>query len=1154
MAQEVAMTHFSRVRKYVATASILYSLVFVMSAGAAVAVLDDKPPLSTSTIKPNFMFTLDNSGSMQSSYVPDGMDANFGKRCFKNNIANALYFDPTAAYPAPKGYVGATDTTFDFPDVPFNAAPWDGFNVAANWRDNIGAGWFTTSALLDLNSAFRANYDYLGSYQASDTRQKAYYARYTGTTPPVPVPGTCYADTSYTLVDVTLQPAAVKQSFANWFSYYRARMLAIKSAAGAAFSDLSKTDYRVGFHTINNFGANYLNVLDFTGMSRENWYKRFYSQTPGGGTPSRAAHIRIGEYFRGNGAAVGLPGAIDPIQQSCQLNFHFLSTDGYWNEGNPAFAPGNQDDKVPTLPTPVAGLVTGAAWPKLYRENPAAATGSQIKVPTLSDIATYYWATDLRPTLPNNVPTSTADPASWQHLSLYGISIAARGTLPYSYANPAITNQTLADIGNTANPLVWPNPINNSPSAIDDLWHATVNSRGLFFNVDSASQLAQAVSDALGDASGRSGTAAGVALANANLTTGGPDNLAYVPSYRSGQWTGELTAKRLDPDTGLPLVGDVWKHAGILDSQSAGLGWDTSRKLLTTANGVAVALRLNSLTPLQQASLGSPLTVAPKLISEQQAVLNYLRGDKTNEDQTGSTSFRYRPRASRLGDIINSDPVAITTPVAVYTDSFNPGYQAFKAANASRTPMVYFGANDGFLHAVNGTATGADAGKEVWAYMPSFLFRADASGIVAQTYKLTDLAPKKFAHHFYVDSALAVRDVDFKRTSQSSGSPTPTPNPPTDTDWHTVLISGLGKGGAGYFALDVTAPPTTATSESALLSSNRVLWEFTDVDMGFTYGSPVIMKTRRFGWVVALAGGYNNVSGPNAGKGIVYIVDVKTGALLHKFITSDGSAGSPINLGNIEAFVPDSTDFTATEIYGGDLVGNVWRFDISTTAAYTTAGVKFAQLRDSSGQPQAISTYPVPYADPVTGTRFVAVGTGKLLNVGELTDLQQQTIYNFRDGTVFTPKTTSLPLGRGSLQSIARSTNVANVSSSLDGWFEDLTSGTGERVVKPLVAPLGVLIAFTITPSNDPCDADAFGTAYARTGTAGNSVIDPVGGQTYLGGTVGSPQYTGFQLVKVTGGKLVGQVLDNKGSISKLEIPFPGGFQGSVVNYREIIE
>jgi type IV pilus assembly protein PilY1 len=1135
-----------------------------VSVEAVVTVLADAPPLNVSTVKPNFMFTLDNSGSMQSVYVPDNFAGNVGKSCFKNSVANPLYFDPTDAatkvtYPPPKSYIGATDTTIDLPDAPFIAAPWDGFNIVANWRDNIGAGWFTTNLPLNLNNAFRANYEYSSGVQASDLRQGAYYFKYTGAAPAVPVPGTCYADASYTRVDVTAENAMVKQNFANWFSYYRSRMQAIKTAAGAAFSDLNKSEYRVGFHTINNFGANYLNVLDYAGINRENWYKRFYSITPSGGTPSRASHIRIGEYFRGNGTANGLPGSIDPLQQSCQGNFHFLSTDGYWNEADPAFAPGDQDDTVPVLPSAVAGLTTGIAWPKLYRQSTAAATGGAIKSPTLSDIATYYWATDLRTGMANNVPTSVADPANWQHLVLYGVSIAATGTLPYDFKDSTVAAQTLADIADIAKPLTWPNPINNSPSAIDDLWHATVNSRGKFFNVGSAQQLASALAEALADASSRSGTAAGAALGDANLAAATGDNLIYVPSYKSGQWTGELVAKRLDPATGLVTGADVWKHSTILDAQSATTGWDTARKILTSANGTTVPLRLGALTAAQKLALGSPLVVAPTIISEQQAVLNYLRGDKTNESQTSATSFKFRERTTRLGDIIDSEPVAVTTPIQPFAESYNPGYQAFKAANLTRTPMVYFGANDGLIHAVNGEAASADAGKEIWAYMPSFLFRSDATGVVSLTYKATDLAPKKFTHHFYVNGPMYTRDVDFKRTSQVSAAPTPSPSPATQIDWHTVLIGGMGKGGNGYVALDVTAPPATTSTEATIASANKVLWEFTDPDMGFTYGQPLIFKTRRFGWVAALTSGYNNVTGTNAGKGIVYIVDVKTGTLLHKFITTDGSASNPIGLAHIEAFVPDFTDFTATEIYGGDLLGNVWRFDISGTTAYAAGGVKFAQLRDSSNQPQPITTYPVPYADPVTGTRFVGVGTGKLLNVADITDYQQQTVYNFRDGDIYTPKSTGLPLTRSNLQSVARTTNVANLTSAADGWYQDLVAGNGERVVKPLQSAFGVLIAFTITPSTDPCDPGAFGTAYARTGISGDNAIDPSSGQTFLGGTAGSPQFVGSRVVKLSDGTPVVQVLSSgaggNGTISTLnEIKFPGGFEGTVVNYREIIE
>ena len=46
--------------------------------------------------------------------------------------------------------------------------------------------------------------------------------------------------------------------------------------------------------------------------------------------------------------------------------------------------------------------------------------------------------------------------------------------------------------------------------------------------------------------------------------------------------------------------------------------------------------------------------------------------------------------------------------------------------------------------------------------------------------------------------------------------------------WRTLLIGGLGEGGKGYFALDVTDPETS--TDSAEAAAQMVLWEFTDAD------------------------------------------------------------------------------------------------------------------------------------------------------------------------------------------------------------------------------------------------------------------------------------------------------------------------------------
>ena len=183
---------------------------------------------------------------------------------------------------------------------------------------------------------------------------------------------------------------------------------------------------------------------------------------------------------------------------------------------------------------------------------------------------------------------------------------------------------------------------------------------------------------------------------------------------------------------------------------------------------------------------------------------SFLRGDRTKE----GAMFRGRgPRApypnnvvsdnvAVLGDIVNAEPIYIGAPRFSYVDN---GYAAFKTgAAATRTKMVYQGANDGMLHAFD-----AITGAEAWAYIPNAVFP-----------NLLNLSSKNaFVHKFYVDGTPVYGDVDFGNTS---GSSTTTP------DWRTILVGAYAKGGRGDYALDVTSP--TMAGETGLAS--KVLWEF----------------------------------------------------------------------------------------------------------------------------------------------------------------------------------------------------------------------------------------------------------------------------------------------------------------------------------------
>ena len=110
-------------------------------------------------------------------------------------------------------------------------------------------------------------------------------------------------------------------------------------------------------------------------------------------------------------------------------------------------------------------------------------------------------------------------------------------------------------------------------------------------------------------------------------------------------------------------------------------------------------------------------------------------------------------------------------------------------------------------------------------------------------------------------------------------------------DWRTVLVAGLGGGGRGYYALDVTNP-----------ASPTVLWEIcsdstvcaiSDTDIGFTHGNPVITKRPTDGkWIVAFTSGLNNVS-PGTGRGYLYVADLATGAILRRSTRASATRRRP---------------------------------------------------------------------------------------------------------------------------------------------------------------------------------------------------------------------------------------------------------------------
>jgi type IV pilus assembly protein PilY1 len=442
-----------------------------------------------------------------------------------------------------------------------------------------------------------------------------------------------------------------------------------------------------------------------------------------------------------------------------------------------------------------------------------------------------------------------------------------------------------------------------------------------------------------------------------------------------------------------------------------------------------------------------------------------------------------------LGDIVDSGAVFVGPPSEVYVDAYNPGYAAFKSARAGRTPVVYVGANDGMLHAFNARVDSDDGGKELFALVPNAAFQGPDNQ--PSTSGLKALSDNGYLHHYYVNGTPFVRDVDFNRAGTSTAA--------ASSDWRSLLVVGLGKGGRSYVALDVT-DPSSFTSETAV--AGKVLWEFTHEDMGFSYGRPMIVKTRKWGWVVIVAAGYNNTLGSSPGKGVLFVLNAKTGALLQKITTGAGSAATPAGLAHISGYVPDYSDMKLDQLYAGDLLGNLWRFDFTSASAdVPNQSTPIAKLETGGTEmAQPITTEPlVEIASDLV--RYVFVGTGRLLHTSDRDNTQPQTFYALRDGTVTNPYSdvagapnqlpsgVAFPVKREKMVKVTSLIEgVTQAKETPMGWYYDLTGRRGtlaEQIVINPQANEGLVSWIGTLMNQDKCNPAGESAAYAvKYGTA----------------------------------------------------------------------
>ena len=300
----------------------------------------------------------------------------------------------------------------------------------------------------------------------------------------------------------------------------------------------------------------------------------------------------------------------------------------------------------------------------------------------------------------------------------------------------------------------------------------------------------------------------------ATIQEGGSLYQAQFNYVQHGEWNGTILRKTLNADGSvnhdLNAPGN-WDAAKMIKAQGLRRIWTVLPDVnyigewdnFKTDNNTYInqLFNLTGNTVLDYHNESSSCGGENEIDDDIDGLINFVRGK--DYFAYGGCDNIDNLRDHVLGDIYNSQLVEVGPPNANYSFT-NPNeeafwrvknnYQSFARTHENRKSIIYAGANDGMLHAIN-----AETGQEEWGFVPPFVAAKLPTIINVGLDGKIDSGNGGSNAIFSIDGSPVVHDM-FIKGLDISGAKESSPS------WHTILIVPYGRGGSGFSVLDITYP------------------------------------------------------------------------------------------------------------------------------------------------------------------------------------------------------------------------------------------------------------------------------------------------------------------------------------------------------------